>query len=94
VLGCYLLHFARPIYGKQHYLGWSTNIVARVALHQRGRGARLVAQALAAGIGVDLVRVWPQVDKARERALKRSAPKSYCPTCRPAPVKQPRQGSM
>jgi predicted GIY-YIG superfamily endonuclease len=84
VQGCYLLHFDRPIYRAQHYLGWSTNVVRRVALHQRGKGARLVAQALAAGIDVELVRVWPQADKAEERALKRRVPKSYCPTCRPA----------
>lgn len=82
MLGCYLLHFDRPIYRAQHYLGWSTNIERRVALHRRGGGARLVAQALAAGIGVDLVRVWPEVDKARERALKRGGPKGYCPKCR------------
>jgi predicted GIY-YIG superfamily endonuclease len=83
VLGCYLLHFDRPIHRAQHYLGWSTNITARVALHQRGKGARLVAQALSAGIGVDLVRVWPEVDRAKERALKRgSGPKGHCPTCR------------
>jgi predicted GIY-YIG superfamily endonuclease len=80
--GCYLLHFDRPIYRAQHYLGWSTNIAMRVAKHQRGKGARLVAQALAAGIGVELVRVWPEADKARERALKRSGPKTGCPTCR------------
>jgi hypothetical protein len=75
------LHFDRPVFGAQHYLGWSTNITARVALHQRGRGARLVAQALAAGISVELVRVWPEVDKTKERALKRTGPKSYCPLC-------------
>ena len=80
--GCYLLHFERPIYRAQHYLGWSNNIDKRVAQHSRGKGARLVAQALAAGIRVDLVRVWTDVDKARERSLKRSGPKGYCPTCR------------
>jgi len=82
VLGCYLLHFDRPIYRAQHYLGWSVNIARRVAQHQRGKGARLVAQALAAGIVVDLVRVWPEVDKAEERALKRRGPKAQCPECR------------
>ncbi len=80
--GCYLLHFYRPIYRAQHYLGWSVNIARRVAQHQRGKGARLVAQALTAGIGVDLVRVWPEVDKVKERALKRLGPKGQCPKCR------------
>ena len=70
------------MYGAQHYLGWATNVARRVAVHNRGRGARLVAQALAAGIRVELVRVWPDVDKARERALKRTGPKAYCPRCK------------
>jgi predicted GIY-YIG superfamily endonuclease len=82
VQGCYLLHFDRPIYRAQHYLGWATNIERRVGQHRRSRGARLVAQALAAGIRVDLVRIWPEVDKAKERSLKRSGPKAYCPKCR------------
>jgi len=81
VQGCYLLHFDRPIYRAQHYLGWSVNIARRVRLHQRGKGARLVAQALAAGIGVELVRVWPEADKAEERWLKRRGPKGQCPVC-------------
>jgi predicted GIY-YIG superfamily endonuclease len=83
VQGCYLLHFDRPIYRAQHYLGWATNIDRRVAQHSRGKGARLVAQALAAGISVDLVRVWPEVDRAEERSLKRRGPKGQCPRCQP-----------
>jgi predicted GIY-YIG superfamily endonuclease len=82
VQGCYLLHFDRPIFRAQHYLGWSIDIERRVALHSRGRGARLVAQALAAGIGVDLVRVWLTVDRAQERSLKRKGPIAQCPECR------------
>jgi predicted GIY-YIG superfamily endonuclease len=82
VQGCYLLHFDRPIYRAQHYLGWATDIAKRVAKHRRGRGARLVAQALSAGIEVDLVRVWPEADQAKERTLKRTGPKTYCPRCR------------
>jgi hypothetical protein len=82
VQGCYLLHFDRPIYRAQHYLGWSVDIVRRVGQHDRGKGARLVAQALSAGISIDLVRVWPGVDRATERTLKRRGPKAQCPTCR------------
>jgi predicted GIY-YIG superfamily endonuclease len=82
VQGCYLLHFDRPIYRAQHYLGWSVNIDRRVALHTRARGARLVAQAVAAGIQVHLVRVWPDVDRRYERVLKRSSRKAKCPKCK------------
>ncbi len=84
--GCYLIHFERPIFGAQHYLGWALDIDARVRLHLRGRGARLVRQALAANIRVELVRVWLGADTARERELKRTAPKRYCPLCRPRRV--------
>ena len=79
--GCYLLHFERPIYGAQHYLGWSVDIRRRVRLHLNGRGARLVRQALRAGIGVQLVRVWPTVARKHEYVLKRQTPKRYCPRC-------------
>src|SRR4051812_2694064 len=82
VQGCYLLHFERPIFGAQHYLGWALNVERRVALQARGGGARLVRQALHAGIAIDWVRTWPEADRKREYALKRRAPKSYCPTCR------------
>jgi predicted GIY-YIG superfamily endonuclease len=81
VVGCYLLHFQRPIYGAQHYLGWSVDIGRRVRLHLRGRGARLVRQALKAGIDVQLVRVWPTVARKHEYVLKRRTPKRYCPRC-------------
>jgi hypothetical protein len=82
--GCYLLHFDGRIYGAQHYLGWSLDIMRRVRTQLKGRGARLVRQALAAGFGVELVRTWPDADRKQERVLKRRTPKSYCPLCRRA----------
>jgi hypothetical protein len=84
--GCYLLHFDSPVYGAQHYLGFSVNIARRTRQHLRGRGARLVRQALSRGIGVELVRVWPLAQPRMERALKKTrTPKSYCPKCRRQP---------
>jgi predicted GIY-YIG superfamily endonuclease len=82
--GCYLLHFDASIYGAQHYLGWALDITRRVKTQLSGRGARLVRQALAAGLGVELVRTWPDADLRQERVLKRRGPKSYCPRCRGA----------
>ena len=84
--GCYLLHFESPIFGAQHHLGWAVDIDRRVRTQLNGRGARLVRQALRAGIGVQLVRVWPDLDLKQERFLKRRTPKTYCPTCRPGSV--------
>jgi predicted GIY-YIG superfamily endonuclease len=82
ILGCYLLHFDGSVHGAQHYLGWSVNIVRRVRLHLGGRGARLVRQALKAGLAIELVRVWPAMSLHEERVLKKRAPKRYCPRCR------------
>lgn len=82
VAGCYLLHFDRTIHGAQHYLGYSVHITRRLREHLSGAGARLVRQALRAGITVELVRVWTTSDRTHERALKRvRAPKGYCPKC-------------
>lgn len=80
--GCYLLHFERAAHGAQHYLGWSVDIARRVRTQLRGRGARLVRQALRNSVTVELVRMWPAADRKQERRLKLSAPKRYCPKCR------------
>ena len=81
----YLLHFRRPYRHARHYLGFCAgDIVIRVAAHQAGQGARLLAVVSQAGIGVDLVRTWPG-DRSFERRLKRrhSSPR-ICPVCRSA----------
>jgi hypothetical protein len=81
----YLLHFRRPYRHARHYLGFCAGDVAiRVAAHQAGQGARLLAAVAQAGIGVDLVRTWPG-DRSFERRLKRrhNSPR-LCPVCRPA----------
>ena len=83
--GCYLLHFECELHGAQHYLGWSVHIARRLRQHLTGGGARLVRQALRAGIGVELVRVWITADRTQERVLKRRGPKSQCPKCRKHP---------
>ena len=82
IAGCDLLHFDRKIHGAQHYLGYSVHITRRLRQHLHGAGARLVRQALRAGITVELVRVWTTDNRKQERALKKTrTPKSYCPKC-------------
>ena len=67
----YLLHLDAPGYAHaKHYTGWTADLAARLALHEQGQGARLLAVARAAGIGWTLARIWPGT-RARERQLKR-----------------------
>lgn len=82
--GVYLLHFDQricPTHPCQHYLGYSDDINHRMAMHQRGRGARLVRVAQERGITWRLVRIWPG-DQRLERHLKnrKNAP-HLCPIC-------------
>ena len=86
----YLLHLSEP-YGPgggangrgtaRHYTGWTADLAARLALHECGQGARLLAVARAAGIGWTLARTWPGT-RARQRQLKRQGGASRrCPLC-------------
>ena len=47
----YLLHFDQPYKHARHYIGWAVNLTARLAAHERGYGARLLAVVRDAGIG-------------------------------------------
>lgn len=77
----YLLHFERPYAHAAHYTGWSTNLTARLAEHEAGHGARLLAVVREAGIGWQLARTWPGT-RDTERALKRQGGAARrCPLC-------------
>lgn len=89
----YLLHFvdpatreSRPYRHARHYLGYTagTDLVERMRCHRNGRGARLVAVILAAGLDFTVARVWPDGGRRLERKLKRlhNAPR-LCPICNP-----------
>jgi hypothetical protein len=59
----------------------------RLAAHERGEGARLLAVVHAAGIGWTLARTWPG-SRARERQIKRQGGASRCcPLCGVRPGK-------
>jgi hypothetical protein len=55
----YLLHLDRPYKHARHYLGWASNLEARLAPHADGTGANLLRVAKEAGIGWTLARTWP-----------------------------------
>ena len=95
---CYLLHFNQrignpdnPKAQAQHYIGWTSDLAARVASHTAqtrplpgcGTVARIVAHVQRQGIGFRVARTWPG-DRTLERQLKRrrNAPR-LCPICNP-----------
>ncbi|TYC15822.1 endonuclease [Actinomadura syzygii] len=77
----YLLHFDRPYKHAKHYIGWTTDLPARLAAHSTGHGARLLAVVNAAGIGWQPACTWPGT-RTRERQIKRQGGASRCcPVC-------------
>jgi predicted GIY-YIG superfamily endonuclease len=86
----YLLHFDTAFGHAKHYTGWSSDLPARLAEHEAGRGARLTEVVADAGIRWTLTRTWPGVTRAYERALKNQGGAARrCPACgihpKPAP---------
>jgi len=85
----YLLHFEQPIssnHTTQHYLGYASDLDARLNQHRAGQGARLVQVAQERRIGWRLVRTWAG-GRMVERRLKRqkNAPR-MCPVCNGRPL--------
>jgi predicted GIY-YIG superfamily endonuclease len=77
----YLLHFTQPYRHARHYIGFTTDLAARLAALEVGRGARLMQVIGDAGIEWRLARLWPG-DRRRERAIKRQGGAARsCPLC-------------
>jgi predicted GIY-YIG superfamily endonuclease len=85
VLTVYLLHFERPVYGtSRHYIGFTTNLEQRLAMHRSGHGARITSIAAKKGIAWELAYVWEDGDKELERYLKKGGRgRKYCAICSP-----------
>jgi predicted GIY-YIG superfamily endonuclease len=81
----YLLHLDPPYKHARHYLGSTSDLVARLEAHRAGRGARLMEVVKQAGGSFHLVRTWPG-GKTREREIKdRHDMPRLCPECSPQP---------
>ena len=77
----YLLHFTRPYKHARHYMGSTNDLIARIAEHRAGRGARLVEVIMQAGIDFVVARTW-EGDRNTERRLKnRKGSPRLCPIC-------------
>jgi hypothetical protein len=85
----YLIHFAERIgregrNGAQHYIGWASNVEARVIDHRRGNGAAIMAEVSRRGIDWEVVRLYPGWTRHDERRRKRAGHFDRdCPVCTP-----------
>jgi predicted GIY-YIG superfamily endonuclease len=78
----YLLHFDRPLVHARHYVGWTTDLEARLDEHGGSNGSALMRAVKDAGIGWTLARTWTG-DRDHERRIKRAGGKTrICPVCR------------
>jgi len=82
----YLLHFDQAVADHaRHYLGWTSDLDARLDAHREGRGARLMEVCKERGITWHVSRTW-EGTRDRERALKdRAESPRLCPDCTPSP---------
>ena len=82
----YLLHFDQPVSDHaRHYLGWASDLAARLEAHREGRGARLMEVVKERGITWHVSRTW-EGTRDRERAIKdRAESPRLCPDCTPSP---------
>ena len=81
----YLVHFDTPYKGAQHYLGYASNLEARLKRHREGRGSNLIKVIQNAGIDWKVVRTWgPPASPKVEAEIKRMHNnKMLCPLCAP-----------
>jgi predicted GIY-YIG superfamily endonuclease len=78
----YLIHFSRAFNSARHYLGFSTDIPARIERHKAGRGSPLLKAVTEKGIPWRVVRTWLKRDGNFERELKAGNDlKDLCPVC-------------
>lgn len=81
----YLIHFQRPYKHAGHYLGWATNVRARIkrhiALAPLRRGSALMRAVLEAEIPFKVVRLWKGT-RDDERRFHNGGHRIRCPVCK------------
>lgn len=78
----YLIHFERPYHHAKHYIGWSSDVDARMIAHEVGRGSALMRAVTGAGIKWKVVRTWPGTrDDERRLHRQKNSPARLCPVC-------------
>ena len=79
----YLVHFSKKYKHAGHYLGFASNLEARLKRHREGRGSNLLKVIQDAGIDWEVVRTWgPPASPKVEAELKRYRNnRALCPLC-------------
>jgi len=77
----YLIHFSEPIYHAQHYLGFATDLKKRLKEHSKGRGSKLVAEAIRRKIELTIVRLWSGDGFFEQKLKRRKEGPKFCPVC-------------
>lgn len=92
----YLFHFnaplgnlANPRAQARHYFGFAEDLDARIAKQLAGKGAKLVAAALAKGLIFELYH-WPAPLAVEKLVKKTKKTALYCPACCAAAGRKPR----
>jgi len=77
----YLIHFEKPYQHAKHYLGFTTDLAARIADHRAGVGSRLLQVVNAAGIKWEIARTWTGGRKFERQLKNRKHTPRLCPLC-------------
>lgn len=83
----YLLHFASPVNGKKHYVGFTQNLNNRLHAHGDGIfGCNMTRSAVKKGVRVTLGKSWLGVTPEHEQKLKKEKNlKRHCSACNGEP---------
>jgi predicted GIY-YIG superfamily endonuclease len=79
----YLLHFSQPYKHAAHYIGFTTDLPARLDAHTKGTGARLLEVITAAGLSFQLARTWKGTRKSERQIKRHGGATRLCPMCNP-----------
>jgi len=78
----YIIHLHHPLAHARHYVGWASDVEARVARHRSGNGSKLMAAVGQAGIPWEVARIINGATRADERRIHNShATAAFCPVC-------------
>ncbi len=67
----------------QHYIGWCSDLAARIQAHQIGHGSHFTAAAKRQGVPFTVARVWPGTRQLERKLKAQKNGRRLCPCCTP-----------